>query len=61
MTERIYAHEDDLRQLIALMDLLRAECPWDREQTLRSLRPYTLEEAHEVLEAAEEAVRGAAS
>lgn len=28
-------------------------CPWDREQTLESLRPYLLEEAHEVLEALE--------
>ncbi len=26
-------------------------CPWDREQTLESLRPYVLEEAHEVVEA----------
>ena len=26
-------------------------CPWDREQTLRSLRPYVLEETYEVLEA----------
>jgi tetrapyrrole methylase family protein/MazG family protein len=26
-------------------------CPWDREQTHRSLRPYLLEEAHEVLSA----------
>lgn len=26
-------------------------CPWDRKQTHRSLRPYLLEEAHEVLEA----------
>jgi tetrapyrrole methylase family protein/MazG family protein len=26
-------------------------CPWDREQTHRSLRPYLLEETHEVLEA----------
>jgi MazG family protein len=26
-------------------------CPWDREQTPASLRPYLLEEAHEVLEA----------
>jgi MazG family protein len=26
-------------------------CPWDREQTLASLRPYLLEEAYEVLEA----------
>src|SRR5205814_4150544 len=25
-------------------------CPWDREQTHESLRPYLLEEAHELLE-----------
>lgn len=30
---------------------LRAECPWDRAQDLRSMRPYLLEEAHEVLDA----------
>ncbi len=28
-------------------------CPWDREQTLESLRPYLLEEAHEAAEAVE--------
>jgi len=28
-------------------------CPWDREQTLESLRPYLIEEAFEVLEAVE--------
>ncbi len=40
-------------QLVALMAKLRAPngCPWDRQQTHRSLRPYLLEEAHEVLEA----------
>jgi len=26
-------------------------CPWDREQTLESLRPYVVEEAHEVVDA----------
>lgn len=26
-------------------------CPWDHEQTLQSLQPYILEEAHEILEA----------
>lgn len=26
-------------------------CPWDREQTLQSMRPYVLEEAHEVVDA----------
>ena len=35
------------------MRLLRAEggCPWDREQTLETLKPYLLEESYEVLDA----------
>jgi MazG family protein len=35
------------------MDRLLAEdgCPWDREQTLKTLEPFLIEEAHEVLEA----------
>ena len=38
---------------IAIMEQLRAPggCPWDREQTFDSIKPYTLEEAYEVLEA----------
>jgi nucleoside triphosphate diphosphatase len=41
------------------MDRLLAPegCPWDREQTLASLRPYLLEEAHEVLEAMDDPQR----
>lgn len=40
-------------ELIQLMARLRAPggCPWDRKQTHRSLRPFLLEETHEVLEA----------
>ncbi|MDQ6950052.1 MAG: nucleoside triphosphate pyrophosphohydrolase [Mariprofundales bacterium] len=53
MPERIFRHEESLTRLLAMMDILRVECPWDREQTLLSLRPFTLEEAHEVIEAAE--------
>jgi MazG family protein len=43
---------DGFAGLVALMDRLLAEdgCPWDRAQTLDTLRPYLLEEAHEVLE-----------
>jgi len=37
------------------MDVLRKECPWDREQTIASLRQYTLEEVHEVIEAIDHA------
>ena len=35
------------------MERLRAPggCPWDREQTFDSIKPYTLEETYEVLEA----------
>jgi MazG family protein len=42
-------------RLVTIMRALRAPdgCPWDREQTLESLRPYVLEETHEVLEAIE--------
>jgi len=40
----------------ALIARLRAPggCPWDREQTHRSLKPMTIEEAYEVLEAIDE-------
>jgi len=44
---------DALRALNEVVERLRAPggCPWDREQTHRSLRPYLLEETYEVLEA----------
>ena len=35
---------------VDLMHKLRQECPWDQAQTHRSLRPYLIEEAYEVLE-----------
>lgn len=40
-------------KLVKLMARLRAPggCPWDRKQTHKTLRPFLLEEAHEVLEA----------
>jgi MazG family protein len=39
--------------VVAIMERLRAPggCPWDREQTFDSIKPYTLEETYEVLEA----------
>ncbi len=42
--------------LVEIMARLRAEggCPWDREQTHKTLRPYLIEEAHEVIEAIEQ-------
>lgn len=38
-------------RLLDVMDRLRVECPWDREQTNESLRPNTIEETYELSEA----------
>jgi len=42
-------------KLVAVMRTLRSPdgCPWDREQTLASLTPFVIEEAHEVVDAIE--------
>jgi XTP/dITP diphosphohydrolase len=40
-----------LLELVTVMDRLRSGCPWDREQTHRSLARYLLEETYETLEA----------
>jgi MazG family protein len=44
---------EKFQQLVDLMAHLRAPggCPWDREQTFDSIKPYTLEETYEVLDA----------
>jgi MazG family protein len=50
-----FADQDgsSLRRLVEIMQRLLAPdgCPWDREQTLQTLRPYVIEEAHEVVDA----------
>ena len=38
-------------RLLDVMDRLRAECPWDREQTFDSLRNNTIEETYELADA----------
>ena len=35
-------------RLLGIMDTLRAECPWDRKQTMETLRPLTIEETYEL-------------
>ena len=44
---------DRFNELVNIMRTLRSEegCPWDRAQTLTSLRPFLLEETYEALEA----------
>jgi MazG family protein len=46
-------YPEKFETLLQLMERLRAPggCPWDREQTIESLRPYLIEETYEVLEA----------
>src|ERR1051325_178491 len=43
----------EFTRLIEIMATLRGPdgCPWDREQTIDSLKPFVLEETYEVLEA----------
>jgi MazG family protein len=49
------------QQLVDIMARLRGPqgCPWDREQTLESLRAFLLEETHEVLDAIDRGDTGA--
>ena len=47
-------HEKNMKsfgRLLEIMDRLRAECPWDRKQTMQSLRNLTIEETYELADA----------
>jgi MazG family protein len=44
--------EQALLDLQRLTERLRRDCPWDREQTARTIVPHTVEEAYEVADAA---------
>ena len=46
------ALEQALLELQRLTERLRRECPWDREQTARTIVPHTVAEAYEVADAA---------
>ena len=38
-------------KLVAIMDELRERCPWDKKQTIETLRPLTIEETYELTDA----------
>ena len=38
-------------RLLTIMDELRAKCPWDKKQTIESLRYLTIEETYELCDA----------
>ena len=42
---------DAFENLLKIMDTLRENCPWDKKQTLQSLRIYTIEETYELSDA----------
>lgn len=42
---------DAFKRLSDILDTLRRECPWDKKQTMKSLRYLTIEEVHELSEA----------
>lgn len=47
MKEKLKAFE----RLLVIMDELREQCPWDKKQTLQSLRHLTIEECYELTDA----------
>ncbi|MBI9069527.1 MAG: nucleoside triphosphate pyrophosphohydrolase [Salinivirgaceae bacterium] len=44
-------HKESFGRLLEIMDELRAKCPWDKKQTLESLRTLTIEETFELADA----------
>jgi XTP/dITP diphosphohydrolase len=43
--------EKSFRKLVSIMDDLRQKCPWDKKQTIDTLRPLTIEETYELTDA----------
>src|SRR6201995_1261798 len=41
----------EFSRLVSIMDELREKCPWDRKQTVHSLRQMTIEETYELADA----------
>src|SRR5690606_38867111 len=41
----------NINDLVTNMDELRAKCPWDKKQTIHTLRQQTLEEVYELADA----------
>ena len=43
--------EEQFLRLVQIMDELREKCPWDKKQTIESLRHLTIEETYELVDA----------
>lgn len=48
---RLEIQKEAFGRLLVIMDELREQCPWDRKQTMESLRPLTIEELYELTDA----------
>jgi XTP/dITP diphosphohydrolase len=49
---RDYSKEkEQFERLLHIMDELREKCPWDKKQTIETLRPLTIEETYELADA----------
>jgi len=44
-------NEEAFLRLVSIMDELREKCPWDKKQTIQSLRQMTIEETYELADA----------
>jgi MazG family protein len=44
-------NKNAFQRLVGIMDQLREQCPWDRKQTIQTLRPLTIEEMYELADA----------
>src|ERR1700749_3827384 len=44
-------YTENFERLVGIMDELREKCPWDKKQTIQSLRSMTIEETYELADA----------
>jgi XTP/dITP diphosphohydrolase len=44
-------YKESFEKLVTIMDELREKCPWDKKQTIQTLRTMTIEEAYELTDA----------
>jgi XTP/dITP diphosphohydrolase len=51
MAQQQQAVADAFMRLVGIMDDLREKCPWDKKQTVQTLRPLTIEEMYELADA----------
>jgi len=47
----IHQKKEAFERLLTIMDELREQCPWDKKQTIQSLRILTIEETYELVDA----------